>query len=453
MDVLSLLCRPAQRLQASQPDALFHTGAENESRWWMAADDIKDINWRNPMARQDWKIAVVGGGIGGLTLALALREHGIEVDIYEQANELREIGAAVALSANANHFFQRVGLREKMDQVCCSIPTLIYRDGRDGRVIGRHGGEPSYEERFGACYWGVHRADFQMVLSQAVGMERIHLGKRLRELKDSGDEVVLEFEDGSSAVADLVIGADGARSTVRKLLLGYDDCIYSGTSGFRGIVPADKLDLLPDPEAIQFWMGPGGHLLHYPIGTRGDHNFLLVERNPSVWPSRDWVIPSEPGEQLRRFHDWHPAVVQMISAVPTSPRWGLIYRWPLGRWTRGRVTLLGDAAHALVPHHGQGANQSIEDAVVLAASLGKHGRAGLPEALESYERLRRGRTRKVTYASVTTADMLHLPDGPAADARNARFSSPDAVLHHLDWIHDFDPHAQMPTERQGGTWL
>jgi salicylate hydroxylase len=404
------------------------------------------------MTRREWKIAVVGGGIGGLTLALALREHGIEVDIYEQTSELKEIGAAVALSANGTRFYDRIGLREKFDEVCFSISTLIYRDGRDGRVIGRHSGEPNYEEQFGACYWGIHRADLQAILSQAVGMQGIHLNKRLCDLTDSGHEVGLEFEDGSSARADLVIGADGARSLVRRWMLGYEDGLYSGCSGFRGIVPPEMLDLLPDPDAIQFWMGPGGHLLHYPIGN-GDHNFLLVERNPSPWPQREWVTDAEQGEQLQHFANWHPAVVQMITAVPTSKRWALFHRPPLGRWTKGRVTLIGDAAHALVPHHGQGANQAIEDAVVLADKLAENRSDDFAQGLENYERQRQGRTRKVQFASLSVADVLHLPDGPAADIRNARLGKRKEVNNHLGWIHDFDPATQIPDIRSGGTWL
>ncbi|WP_297368638.1 FAD-dependent monooxygenase [Acidocella sp.] len=404
------------------------------------------------MTTSDLNIAIIGAGIGGLTLALALRRHGIGVTLYEQTAELREVGAAVALSANATRFYDRIGLRPAFDAVCANISTLIYRDGRTGAEIGRQSGTPSYEHQFGACYWGIHRAHLQAILSQAVGMAHIRLSKRLSGLQDQGREVVLTFEDGDSAKADLVIGADGARSLVRRYLLGYDDALYSGCSGFRGIVAPEALKLLPDREAIQFWMGPSGHLLHYPIGN-GDQNFLLVERQPSPWPVREWVMPATPGEQLRHFANWHPAVVEMISAVPTSQRWGLFHRPPLGRWTRGRITLLGDAAHALVPHHGQGANQSIEDAVVLAESLASHGTGQWAAALEHYEHQRRGRTRKVQYASISTADMLHLPDGPAATARNVRFASHEHMLHHLGWIHEFDPATDTPTERQGGTWL
>ncbi|MGF6964345.1 salicylate hydroxylase [Paraburkholderia sp. WC7.3g] len=405
------------------------------------------------MSGMDLSIAIVGAGIGGLTLALALREHGIDAQLYEQTDELREVGAAVALSANATRFYERMGLRSAFANVCAEVPGLIYRDGRSGSVIGHHRGMPSYREQFGGSYWGVHRADLQAVLSEAVGLGHIQLSHRLVDLVQHPDRVSLAFDNGRRIDADLVIGADGARSITRRWMLGYDDVLYSGCSGFRGIVPAERMELLPDPDTIQFWVGPGGHLLHYPIGDRGDQNFLLVERHPSPWPSRDWVMPSTEGEQLRLFKDWHPAVVQMITAVPISQRWGLFHRPPLGRWSKGRVTLIGDAAHALVPHHGQGANQSIEDAVVLAAQLATAGPGNWREAQEAYERLRRGRTRKVQFASISTADVLHLPDGPAAQERNARLAARDSMLHHLDWIHDFDALAQEPSERQGGTWL
>jgi salicylate hydroxylase len=405
------------------------------------------------MGQLDLNIAIVGAGIGGLTLALALREHGVDAQLYEQTDELREVGAAVALSANATRFYERMGLRSAFDAVCAEIPALIYRDGRSGELIGEHRGEPSYRQQFGGSYWGVHRADLQAVLSEAVGLERINLGHRLIDLVQHPDRVSLRFANGKQIDADLVIGADGARSITRRWMLGYDDALYSGCSGFRGVVPAGRMDLLPDPDAIQFWIGPQGHLLHYPIGDDGDQNFLLVERHPSPWPSRDWVTPASEGEQLRLFGNWHPAVVQMITAVPISQRWGLFHRPPLGRWSKGRVTLIGDAAHALVPHHGQGANQSIEDAVVLAAQLAKAGAGRWREAQEAYERLRRGRTRKVQYASITTADVLHLPDGPEAQARNARLQGRDSLMRHLDWIHDFDALTQEPSERQGGVWL
>jgi salicylate hydroxylase len=403
-------------------------------------------------AERERRVVIVGAGIGGLTLAIALRRHGIDAEIYEQTAELREVGAAVALSANGTRFFEQFGLGPQLAASGFEVEALIFRDGRSGRLIGSHPVGASYRQRYGAPYFGIHRADLQAVLSAAVGMDRIHLSKRLVDLDDRGPRAVMRFDDGSTADADLVVGADGARSFVRRWMLGYDDALYTGCSGFRGIVPIAALPSLPDPTALQFWIGPGGHLLHYPMGH--DHiNFLLVERHPNPWPRRDWQMPGTEGEQRRHFAGWHPAVVEMITAVPISPRWGLFHRPPLGRWTRGRVTLIGDAAHQLAPHHGQGANQSIEDAVVLAACLAEAGSAPMDDALARYERLRQGRTRKVQYASISVPDVLHLPDGEEAERRNARLASPQGALHHLEWIHEFDAIGQEPGARQGGTWL
>ncbi|RKX43810.1 MAG: monooxygenase, partial [Verrucomicrobia bacterium] len=310
--------------------------------------------------------------------------------------------------------------------------------------------------RYGSRYIGIHRAELQKILFTEVGLENIYLNKCLSNIDDSGDCAVLHFKDGSSAEADLVIGADGARSTVRTLMLGYDDYIYAGYTAFRGIVPIEKLPKLPDPAAIQFWMGDGCHLLHYPIGGErsGDVNFFLVQRDPTPWPHRQWTAPATEGEQRKYFGDWHPAVVEMLSSVPVGDRWAMNYRMMLGRWSKGRITLMGDAAHAIVPHHGQGANQSIEDAVVLADCIADMGSSSLSDMQKRYEHLRHGRARKVVHASVTTGDMLHLPEGKNRDQRDARLASAKAMQHHLDWIHGFDAsNFAEPDARQGGTWM
>ena len=396
------------------------------------------------------RIAIVGGGIGGLTLTLALRQKGFDATVYEQADELREVGAAVALSANATRFYTgRLDLGEQIAKVWYEVQALIYRDARDGEKIAEM--RFDYAARYGAPYVGIHRADLQAVLSGAVGLDKIELSKRLVDIDDSGTEAVLHFADGSTAAADLVIGADGARSVVRRLLLGYDDAYYSGAYAFRGVVTPDQIPSMPTPEAIQFWMMPGQHCLHYPIGANGDHNFFLVERNGLPWEEKGWIAPSNDEEKLARWHDTHPAIVEMISAVSCGERWALFHRPPLSRWSKGRITLIGDAAHALVPHHGQGANTSIEDAIVLTDQLAAHD--DLDTARTEFERLRRGRTRKIQYASITNADVLHLPDGPRADERNARLADPGAWDRHLDWIHSFKADEEEPNDRQGGTWL
>lgn len=388
------------------------------------------------MRNREWRVAVVGAGVGGLALALALRERGIDAQLYERADELREVGAAVYLAANATRFLRRFGLADEFEEVSWHPTGLIFREGRSGEVIGSHRGD-GYERCYGAPGWAVHRAELQRILSQAVGAEHIHLGKELADLSDDGDEVTLTFTDGTQAGANLVVGADGARSLVRQWLVGHDDKIYTGRSGFRGLVPAADLPTLPDPGALQFWIGPGGHLIHYPIGAKGDIiNFLLVKVLP--WTSDDWTVPAQPGEHLAHFEGWHPAVIEMISRPTFDLRWALNRRPPLRRWSKGRVTVLGDAAHALVPHHGQGANTTVEDAVVLARCLADGDARRPGDALEQYQDFRQLRTARVQKASYTTAEVLHLPDGPEARARNVNLASTAWMHGQLDWIHSFD---------------
>ncbi|GAA4760371.1 FAD-dependent monooxygenase [Citricoccus nitrophenolicus] len=388
------------------------------------------------------RIAIIGAGIGGLTLAIDLQRKGLDVQIYEQTPVLKEVGAAVALSANATRFYQdRFGMAGELGRKWAEVDGLVFRDGRTGEQIARLSSREEYRSRYGAPYVGIHRADLQAVLFAALETESLHLSKRLTGIDDAGPAARLTFEDGDEAEADLVIGADGAKSLTRRLLLGYDDARYSGCTAARGIVAPELMPSLPDPGAIQFWMGPGGHLLHYPIGN-GDQNFFLVKRESMPWAEKGWVVPAEDKTHIEPFAHWAPAVVEMISAVPVHEQWALFYRPPLTHWSQDRVTLLGDAAHATVPHHGQGANQSIEDAIVLSDLLS--GSTDWDWARTEYEQRRRFRTRKVVDASVTVGEMLHLPDGPRAQERNARLAAPDAFDRHLDWIHSFRADDQIP---------
>ena len=213
--------------------------------------------------------------------------------------------------------------------------------------------------------------------------------------------------------------------------------LYSQTSGFRGIVPAFLgCRRCRTPEAIQFWMGPSAHLLHYAIGADGGHvNFLAVVEGPREWPHPErGLAPSNDAEALALFEGWNPAVTEMISAVRHDLRWGLFLARPLKRWRRGRVVLLGDAAHAMLPHHGQGANTTIEDAVTLAELL-VVGHDDIAGAVELYETLRRPRTRMIQRASWMGNHGLHLPDGPATAARDAIIAR---FPERFGWIHAFD---------------
>jgi salicylate hydroxylase len=391
------------------------------------------------MAQQVARIAIIGGGIGGLTLALALRQRGIAADIYEQTAELTEIGAAVALSANATRELRRLGLLDGVLAASIMPTELIYRDGRTGQVIASHpvGRDGRYAERFGAPYLGIHRADLQRVLSGALAGGGLHLGHRLAGIEERGNRIALAFENGRTVKADVVIGADGVRSKVRAWIAGAEGVRYSTTSAFRGIVPQERLPTLPDRHAIQFWMGPNAHLLHYAIGGEGqDVNFFAVEEGPALWsdPAR-WVADAAPGEAIAPFAGWHPAVTEMISAGWVTKRWGLFVVQQPRRWHRGRTVLIGDAAHGMLPHHGQGANTTIEDAITLAELLPTAEDGEWETAMARYEALRRARTRKIQRASWAANAAYHEPDGPGVatrDRRAARF--PDE----FGWIHAFD---------------
>jgi salicylate hydroxylase len=369
------------------------------------------------------RIAIVGAGVGGLTLWLALRQRGLSADIYEQAHELTEIGAAVALSANGTRELERLGVLDRIVAASTEPTELIYRDGRTGGRIAAHpvrlGG--GYRARFGAPYCGLHRAELQQALGAGVDRERLYLGRRLVDLSDHGDTVTLSFADGGTVEADAVIAADGVRSVVRRFVAGDDGLLYSRTSGFRGLIPIEKLP---------------AHLLHYAIGADGGHvNFLAVVEGP-----HDWAYPekglaaSNDAQALALFQGWHPAVTEMIAAVRHEVRWGLFLARPLRSWRRGRVVLLGDAAHAMLPHHGQGANLTIEDAVTLAELIAADQR-DLDGAFAAYETLRRPRTRAIQQASWMGNRGLHLPDGPEAKRRDALIAR---FPEKFGWIHAFD---------------
>jgi salicylate hydroxylase len=399
-----------------------------------------DAYIRAMAAAKDLRVAIIGAGIGGLALGLALREHGVAAEVFEQAPALAELGAAVGVGGNATRLLRRMGLLEELEAVA-TVPTeLVYRQWRTGERIAAHpvrDGD-TYLKRVGAPWLGIHRAEYQRILGTAYGSAELHLEHRLVDLVQEPDAVTLTFANGRTAQADVVVGADGVRSAVRQWVSAGDDIVYSGTSGFRGIVARDDVPALPDPEALQFWMGPDAHLLHYAIGCDAEEiNLLAVVEGPRSWDAADrWLTEVEPRDVLARFSGWHPAATQMVAAAAPAVRWGLFVVQPLLHWYRGRVVLLGDAAHAMLPHHGQGANTTVEDAFTLATLLAQAQPGDLEPVLASYQRLRRARTRQIAASSWATNALLHLrdddPDLPWRDEKMRRFADD------FGWIHEFD---------------
>ncbi|GGR52286.1 salicylate hydroxylase [Nocardioides luteus] len=381
-------------------------------------------------------IAIIGAGIGGLTLAVELRRRGVEVDVYEAATDPQPSNDGVLLPANATRHLDRLGLEPGLGEASAAVDGFVWRDGHTGATVGRCLSAEEYAAHSGAPFYGIRHGDLHALLSKAFGTRGLHLGHRLTGVTDHGTGPVrLDFAGADPVEADVVIGADGAGSVLREHVVGYDDIQFSGCVAWRGVVPRSDLTLLPDPERLQLWMGPDAHLMHHPVAD-GAHAFLLVRRQPGPWAPDTWSWPAEPDEHVHAYAGWHPAVVQMISAATCSKRWALLHRPPLTEWSRGRVTLLGDAAHLMLPHHGQGTAQAIEDAVVLADCLtSTDDRA---RARASYEVRRRDRARRIQVASLAAADVLHLPEGPRARGRNKRLGAPDVYERHLAWIHDHD---------------
>jgi len=382
------------------------------------------------------KVAVVGGGIGGLVLGLALRERGISFDLYEQAEELREVGAAVALSANGTRELRRLGVGELVESVSVVPSALVIRRGDTGRVIADHpiGRDGTYEATFGAPYYGLHRVALLQALAERFGSDGLHLSRRCVRVEERPSGAELHFADGASAAADLVVGADGVHSVIRPHVAGSIRATFSGTVGYRGLVPVEDIPSLPDPTPLQFWAGPGRHLLHYAIDGGKTINFLAVVRVPE-WTNDAWMEECQVSDAVDAFAGWHPAVTEMVGAPDAGARWALHDIEPLERWHTDRVVLMGDAAHAMVPHQGQGAGQTIEDAIALADCL-----ADDPAfALQRYAERRRKRTAAVQKLSRRTADLLHLPDGPELEARDALFAD---LYSDLAWMHSHDAHAE-----------
>jgi salicylate hydroxylase len=387
------------------------------------------------------EVAIVGGGIGGLCAALALIRHGVEVAVYEQAPELKELGAGVQISSNGTRVLYALGLGpqiEKVGVVVAGKEIRLWSTGQTWKLFDL--GAVSVE-RYGFPYMMFHRGDLHGALLAAIRGARpdaIRLGRKCVGVTPSADGVELQFESGERASAPLLIGADGVQSRVRLATFGADRPEFTGIVCWRVLVPRDRV-----PSGIKLdvgtnWVGPGGHVVHYPVRGGELLNLVgLLERDD--WRVESWTVQGSKDEFAGDFRNWHPDIHAMIHAGDTPYKWALFSRPPMPAWTRGRVTLLGDACHAMLPMLAQGAVMALEDGMVLARCIDEYGAA--PEALQRYQAVRRERANRAVAGSADNARRFHNPElanAEGAEAYVSREWQEERVKARYDWLFTYD---------------
>ena len=386
------------------------------------------------------RVAIIGGGIGGLTAAGALLRAGAEVSVYEAAGELKEIGAGVALHANAMRVLRFIGVEEAVRKVAGKTDYAVTRDGVTSRVISRTS-RARQAELQGIEPATVHRADLLDVLAAALPAGITSLGKRCTGVASGEAGATARFADGTEAEADVIIGADGIHSAVRTALFGPDAPRFTGKICYRSVIPAAKVraSALADVAADNGqWLGPHGTIVLYPV--RGEELINVVcHHDDDSYRHESWVTECPRDEVLQRYAGWHESLLRLFEAGDTWYKWALYDRDPIPQWTKGRVTLLGDAAHPMLPYLGQGACQALEDGAVLANALAAS--PGNPAAaLAGYERTRRPRASAVVLTARARGVSNHLPSRWAQLRRDAAI----AVRRRLN---------KRDTDGRGATWL
>jgi salicylate hydroxylase len=362
------------------------------------------------------RVLIAGGGIGGLTAAAALLQKGIDVEVHEQAPELKEVGAGVQLAANGTRVLHALGLGEALKRLSCEAQGKEIRHWRTGETWKLFDLGPVSIERYGFPYFTVYRPDLLDVLARAVREAKpdaIRLGSRCVGFRQDESGVTLETERGT-ARGDVLIGADGVHSPVRQGLFGADRPQFTGVIAWRGIVPMARLPRHMARMVGSNWVGPGGHIVHYPLRAGTLMNFVgALER--SDWRVESWSARGTTAELAADFGGWHDDIQAFIREIETPYKWALMVRPPLERWSVGRVSLLGDAAHSMLPFLAQGAVMAIEDGYVMARCLSDYP---VEEALQRYETARRERTRRTVEGSAANIQRFHNP--LLADAEEGR---------------------------------
>ncbi|MGH3746678.1 MAG: FAD-dependent monooxygenase [Micromonosporaceae bacterium] len=341
------------------------------------------------------RVAVVGAGMGGLTAAYALAELDCAVEVYEQAPAFGRVGAGLNVSPNATRALAGLGLLDAMRIPACRPEGWTSRAWDSGEVLAYLPLAEQAEAAYGGPFLQTHRADFHRVLAESTAIREIplHHGKRLVGLEPGPNGVRLDFADGPSAQADVVIGADGIHSVVREALFGEQELHFTGRIAYRGVIEMSRADRRLDDDFIKWW-GPDRHIVTYYIGA-GREVYYVTSIPETEWREESWSALGNVDDLREAMAGFHPDVHSVIGRDHTTYKWALYDREPMPTWHDGAVVLLGDACHPMVPYMAQGAAMAVEDAVVLTRCLQHSGFGAATAAFQRYEQLRLDRASTV----------------------------------------------------------
>jgi len=371
-------------------------------------------------------ILIAGGGIGGLTAALAFAQRGAKVEVFEKTSTFEEIGAGIQLGPNAMHVLSALGLEKNLKKLAFEPAAATLRDYKSGKPELRTRLKSAFKNRYRQTYLNIHRADLHVILQEAVlkAGVKIHMDAPINSYWQSMDHVMLEAGENAFN-GDFLIGADGIHSKVRETMQGEHPAKFTGHVAWRGTVSTHFLPRKLIAREANVWLGPGRHFVAYYV-DRGDKvNFVAVEERDS-WTEEGWNIKGNVGDIRAAFDGWDDRIGRLLRECKECYLWGLFDREPLETWSSGRVTLLGDACHPMLPFMAQGAAMAIEDAYVLARRLMDHD-AGFEKALERYEEERKPRTTMMQEISRENGELYHLKPLGARIRRKIMLKSASVV--------------------------